>query len=317
MCPAMAMLSHRQGWSFVLIPFVIPFVFCAEGTNDTPTATYHTGASEVRVTFFATDQNNRLVETVGRDDFAVVDGGMVIRDFRSLTRSNETALDVVAVVDASESVVPRFQAAMNEVSQLVSQKSLAADDNISVVSFSGLRPVLLCSRDCRNPAAVQRLLAVKAAGPTPLFDALAYAANFSSSRRAPGVRQVLILFSDGNDTISLTSARDALTAVIASGALLYTVDLNRSDLSQSMDASSASSVLERMAEATGGRSFSVRESAANVLQAALADLRASYVVTYPLPSRAVGFHSLRILPKHNLNLRFHCRSGYYYDESIR
>ncbi|MGO9087854.1 MAG: VWA domain-containing protein [Terriglobales bacterium] len=307
----MAMLSHRQGWSLALVASLFPCVFITGSANDAPLATYHTGASEVRVTFFATDQNNQLVDTVLKDDFAVVDSGMVIRDFRSLMRSNETALDVVAVVDASESVAPRFHTAMNDVLQLVSERPLASDDNISVVSFDGLRPVLLCTRDCRSPAAGQRLLAVKAAGPTPLFDALAYAANFSSGRRVPGVRQALILFSDGNDTISMTSARDALQAITASGALLYTVDLN-----ESADASTGSIVLQRMADATGGRSFSVHEGAINVLQAALADLRASYVVTYPLPSRVAGFHSLRILPKHNLNLRFHCRSGYYYEDRI-
>jgi hypothetical protein len=38
------------------------------------------------------------------------------------------------------------------------------------------------------------------------------------------------------------------------------------------------------------------------------------VVSYALPSRQKGFHSLRILPKHNLNLQFHSRKGYYYDE---
>jgi len=307
----MAMLSHRQGWSLALVASLFPCVFITGSANDAPVATYHTGASEVRVTFFATDQNNQLVDTVVKDDFAVVDGGMVIRDFRSLTRSNETALDVVAVVDTSESVAPRFHTAMNDVLQLVSERPLAGDDNISVLSFNGLRPLLLCTRDCRSPAAGQRLLAVKAAGPTPLFDALVYAANFSSGRRVPGVRQVLVLFSDGNDTISMTSAREALKAITASGALLYTVDLN-----ESADASTGSIVLQRMADATGGRSFSVREGAVNVLQAALADLRASYVVTYPLPSHTAGFHSLRILPKHNLNLRFHCRSGYYYEDRI-
>jgi len=50
---------------------------------------------------------------------------------------------------------------------------------------------------------------------------------------------------------------------------------------------------------------------ADILHAVLADLRASYVVTYQLPSRSAGFHALRILPKHNLNLRFHCRRGYF------
>lgn len=103
--------------------------------------------------------------------------------------------------------------------------------------------------------------------------------------------------------------RQALDALTQTGALLYTVNPNKSsrDLKGTL-------ALQEMADATGGRSFSAQDDAAQVLEAVLADLRASYVVTYPLPSRAAGFHSLRILPKHNLNLRFHCRRGYFYDE---
>jgi VWFA-related protein len=282
----------------------------ARSSNDPPT-TYRRTVSEVRITFFVTDQNNRPVENIRKDDFAIVDNGIVVRDFRSLMRSDETALDVVAIVDASESVAPRFEAAINQVSQLVAQKQLASDDNISVVSFGGLQPVVICSRNCRSPGSGQRLLEVKAAGATPLFDALARGANLIASRQTPGVRPVLILFSDGDDTISRTSAFDAMDAVIASGALLYTVDLNKPG-----ETSNGSAALQQMAQATGGRFFSLRDGAVNVLEAAMQDLQASYVVTYQLPSHAVGFHSLRIFPKHDLNLQFHCRNGYYYEHPI-
>lgn len=293
----------------VLLLFLLPgFVFAG---NDPPTATYHSTVSEVRVTFFATDENNHPIESIRKDDFAVVDGDIVVREFRSLTRSDETALDVVVALDASESVTPRFQATVNEVLQLLAQSQIATDDNISVISFAGLQPAALCARNCRSPRAGQRLLAMRAAGATPLFDALAYGAYFISSRQTPSVRPVLVLFSDGRDTISKTSAPDALQALIASGALLYAIDMN-----QPGDASRGSAALRKMAEATGGRYFSMQDGAANVLQAALEDLRASYVVTYALPSPAAGFHSLRILPKHNLNLRFHCRNGYYYGDSF-
>ena len=279
--------------------------------NHLPAATYRTTVSEVRITFFATDERNRPIDKIGKDDFAVVDNGIVVRDFRSLVRSDETALDVVAVVDASESVARRFPATLSDVLQLVSQRQLASDDNISVMAFGGLRPVLICARNCRSAAAAQKLLAVKAAGATPLFDALVEGAKFISSRRTPGVRPILVLFSDGDDTISKTPADDALQAVIASSALLYTIDLNKPG-----DTSRGSDAMQQMAGMTGGRYFSGGEGAVRVVQAALEDLRASYVVTYQLPSHAVGFHSLRILPKHNLNLRFHCRNGYYYETSI-
>jgi VWFA-related protein len=303
----MASLSHRQGWSLAVLLGVFPCVLCARADNDAPTTSYRTGTSEVRVTFFATDQNNRLVQAIDRNDFAVVDGDMVIRNFRSLARSDETKLDVVVLVDASESVAPRFRAIAEEALRLISRNH--SGDDLSIITFAGLRPAVLCSTDCGGTATESKIRSLTPAGATPLFDSLAFSASYIAERHRPGVRQVLILLSDGNDTISGSSARQALDAVIGTGALLYTINPNKTarDVKGSL-------VLQELAEATGGRSFSAQEDAADVLEAALADLRASYVVTYPLPSRMAGFHSLRILPKHNLNLRFHCRRGYFYDE---
>ena len=280
---------------------------CARAKNDAPDITYRTGTSEVWVTFFATDENNRLVQAIDRNDFAVVDGDFVIRDFRSLTRSDETKLDVVVLVDASESVAPRFHAIADQVLRLISRNH--SGDHLSIITFSGLKPAVLCSADCDGADIENKVRSLNPAGATPLFDSLAFSARYIAERHTPGVRQVLILFSDGNDTISGNSARQALDAVIGTGALLYTINSNKTagDLKGSL-------ALQEMAEATGGRSFSAQDEAVDVLEVALADLRASYVVTYPLPSRMAGFHSLRILPKHNLNLRFHCRRGYFYDE---
>ena len=296
---------------YFLSLFLLPSLLFASSANDPPLATYHSSVSEVRVTFFTTDENNRTIESVRQDDFAVVDGDVVVREFSGLTRTNETALDVVVMLDSSESVAPRFQSTMNDVLQLVRQKQIASEDKISVLSFSGMQPAVLCTADCRASEGLQHLLLIKPSGATPLFDALAYGANFILRRRVADLRPVLVLFSDGDDTISKVSAREAIRALVATGALLYAVDLN-----QPGENPRGSWALQRLAEATGGRYFSMQEGATTVLQAALDDLRASYVVTYNLPSREAGFHSLRILPKHNLNLRFHCRSGYYYGTDV-
>lgn len=301
----MASLSHRQGWSFAVLMALFPCFLLAGSNSDAPPVTYRTGASEVRVSFYATDGDNRLVPTLEKSDFAVVDGDMVVRDFRSLLPSQETALDIEVLVDASESVRSHFEVVKQQVGRLVSQ--VPAGDRIAIVTFSGLKPSLLCAADCSNPAAAEKLHALSSAGATPLFDSLKASAQYFSGRQDPSMRRVLILFSDGNDTISGTSSRDALNAITATGAVLYAIDLEGRESRNSL-------TLREMAEAAGGRSLSLQESAGNVLQTILADLRASYVVTYGLPSRAAGFHSLRILPQHNLNLRFHCRRGYFYDK---
>jgi len=305
--PAMASLSHRQGWSFAVLLAFLPLV-SARANNDIPPTSYRTGTSEVRITFFATDQNNRLVDQIHEDDFAVVDGDAVIRNFRSLTRSNETKLDIVLLVDTSQSVAPRFQSIADHILRIVSQNR--PSDHLSIITFSGLKPTVVCTADCSSTATQAKIRALSPAGATPLFDSLAFTARYMADRHTADARQVLIVLSDGNDTISGNSSRKALDAVIATGALVYTVNPNKS--SENLRASLA---LQQMAEATGGRSFSAHEGATDILQSALADLRASYVVTYALPSREAGFHSLRILPKHNMNLQFHCRRGYFYDEN--
>ncbi len=244
---------------------------------------------------------------VTKNDFVVIDRDIVMRDFRSLVRNDETMLEVVILIDASESVAKYFPAEIDGVRKLISRPEIASD-NLSVVAFSGLQPEVICTGDCRTPAASQRILSLKPAGETPLFDALRYAANLVSRRNLPGARPVFILFSDGDDSISIASWEEAVRSVIASGALIYGVDVSSGDSPWGI------AVLRRMAEATGGGTFSLGE-AAGVLQGALADLRNSYVVTYQLPESITGFHSLRILPKHDSALRFHCRSGYYYGES--
>ncbi len=301
----MALLSHRQSWSLAVLLSLFPCIFSATSTNDAPEITYRTAASEVRVAFFATDENDRLVTTVTRDDFAVVDNGTVIRDFRSLAQSNETALDIVLLIDASESVQRRFDETLQIVRRLMIQQQFSATGRLSVVTFSGLQSHVLCAGDCQTASAERRLQIVQANGATPLYDALAGVARELPSRHQPEVRQVLVLLSDGNDTISRSSARECLDSIMTSGAILYAMNLNP-------DRDVSSSPLRDIAEATGGRVLAAQNS--NVLDEILAEQHASYVVTYAAPLRQKGFHALRILPKHNLNLQFHCRRGYYHED---
>ena len=314
------MLAHWHTRSVLLALFALTCASAADDTNHSSgLPTYRSTVSQVRITFFATDENNHALETLTKSDFAVVDNELVVRNFQSFTHSDETSLDVVALVDLSESVAPRFRVAMSDVLQLVAREQSIPDDNIAVLSFGGtfggMRPAILCSSGCRASDSVSRLLAVKSGGTTPLFDALIVGADFISHRRRAGVRPVLILFSDGNDTISLHSPREALDAVLAGGVLIYSIDMGTSE-----NQSTGGMFLRQVSEATGGRYFSLRslrDGAAPVLNAVLEDLRASYVVTYDLPSHQPGFHSLRLLPTHNLNLTFHSRNGYYYEHSVR
>jgi Mg-chelatase subunit ChlD len=164
---------------------------------------------------------------------------------------------------------------------------------------------LICSGDCRSSFSAGRIDSSSEGGATPLFDALKKAANILNARAQPDVWRVIILFSDGDDTISVTSLKEASGAIQDSGAQVYAVDNGVAG------PSNGTAILQKIARDSGGRYLRLCDGAVNVLDSVIDDLHSARVVTYALPPAANDFHSIRILPTHNLKLQFRCRSGYY------
>jgi len=253
--------------------------------------------------FFATDQNSRNVPELQDTDFAIVDDENVIREFRSVTRSQSSKLDVIVLIDASESVRPRFPEVITNVEQLISQPPWNPEDSLSVMSFAGLEARLICADNCHSSFAPGQVVPGSA---TPLLDAVETAATLLSQRRHPDAWPVIILFSDGDDTISKASFRDIQQTVLASGVQIYAVDIGSSRHSYTHNPT-----MEKLAADSGGRCLWLNQGASKIFGDVIDDLHSALVVTYALPQSNSVFHSIRILPTHNLNLQFRCRRGYY------
>jgi VWFA-related protein len=280
--------------------------------GDPPAYIYRTNANEVRLYFSATDQNNHGVATLQASDFAVVDKEVIVRNFQSFTRSDWTKLEIAILVDASESVTPHFRQELGDVLNLVSRTAGIPDENLSMFSFHGMEPALLCAGNCRTTGTAERLPAGRAGGLTPLFDSIVFASQFLSKQGDAHAQKVLIVFSDGADTISQSSLRDAVEASLRAEVQVDCIDLNRSFAS-----SPGTAILREVARATGGRYFPPPHGAAAAINVILDGFEASYTVSYRLPNRAYGFHAVKILPTRNLNLQFRSRSGYYYPARIQ
>jgi VWFA-related protein len=287
-----------------------------QADNLRPDATFRTGAAEVRITFSTTDQNDRVMATVQASDFAIVDRDVVVREFRSFTRSEYTRMKIALLVDNSGSVTPQFRQEITSVLQVIRETGGVPEEDISVVSFRDLKPTVVCAGNCRalnaNPSANPEFLAAKEGSLTPLYDSAVFASHFLANEQdeAEGkkgrVRRILIVFSDGLDTISLNSFSDVVEKALLNDTTIYTVDVSRSQYSK------GTQVLRGLALNTGGRYFAIEAGSGKIVDAILEDFRATYTVAYKLPSYAAGFHEVRILPTHNLGLRFHCRLGYYF-----
>ncbi len=299
-----------------LSPLLSLLVFCAgispASAGDPADFTYRASANEVRLSFAALDQNNHAVATLQSSDFAVVDRDVIVHNFQSFTRTDWTKLEIAILIDASESVTPRVRQEMADVSQLLSQTTGVPDENLSMFSFHDRHPVLLCAEDCRASGAATRLPATGASGVTPIFDTILFASDYLSHHGDARALKVIIVFSDGVDTVSRNSLDDAVATSLMENVQLDCIDLNRS-----LYSSQGRAVLYRLANATGGRYFAPPDGAARALNVILEESQATYTVTYRLPSHARGFHAVRILPTHNRNLQFLSRNGYYFPNQVR
>ena len=281
-------------------------------SGDQPELTYRIGTNEVRLAFSATDQNDHGVATLKSNDFAVVDTGFIVRDYQSFTRSDYSRLEIAILIDSSESVTPEYRKELSDALMLLSDSAGVPDENISLMTFQGTKPAVLCSRNCRNSNAVDRLPQSHSGGLTPLFDAVVFASDLMAQNADQQTGRVLIIFSDGNDTISLRSLTDARDSAVTHNVQIYGIAQDRS-----ARFSNGTQTLRTLAAATGGRCFKAENGASRALSLVLEDFRASYIVSYHLPTHARGFHTVQILPTHNINLKFRSRSGYYYPDYIR
>ena len=281
-------------------------------SGDQPDLTYRTGTNEVRLAFSASDQNDHGVATLTSNDFAVVDTGFIVRNFQSFTRSAYSRLSISILIDSSESVTPEYRKEISDALALLSDSAGVPEENISLITFHGRKPALLCSGNCRSSNAVQKLPASHSGGLTPLFDAVVFASDLMAQNADEQTQKVLIVLSDGNDTISLRSLRDARDSAVTHNVQIYGIAQDRS-----ARFSNGTQTLRTLAAATGGRCLTAENGATRALNLILEDFRASYIVSYHLPTHARGFHTVQILPTHNINLKFRSRSGYYYPDYIR
>jgi VWFA-related protein len=190
---------------------------------------------------------------------------------------------------------------------LIAQSNGVPDESFSVIAFRNLKPTLVCQGNCRALNTDAQFPALASGGQTPLYDSIVYASRLLGQRSDLHTRKILILFSDGLDTISLASLTGAIDTAVENDVAIYCVDVSKRPHSVT-----GTLVLRTLAVNTGGDYFPIEAGSAKVLDAILEDFHATYTVAYKLPSHATGFHLVRILPTHNLGLEFHCRRGYYY-----
>ncbi len=268
--------------------------------------TFRTNVERVQVDVSVT-RDGRPVSGLSASDFVLTDNGDP-QDLESAVLE-DVPLSVQLVLDTSASV------SGERLTHLVAAgrgllAALTPRDWAGLITFSNV--VEIRSRLTHDFAAVGRAIdGVRGAGGTSLRDALQIAVDVSPPA---GTRALVLVFTDGDDTMSWLTEAEILDSARRVGAVVHVVQV-----SGVRSSTAASSLARDLADVAGGRVWSASSTRdlGQLFTRALAEMRARYLLTFaPRRQGVPGWHELDVRVR-NRRAEIKSRRSYFVVEPPR
>jgi VWFA-related protein len=291
-------MAARGGDRVVTRAIVLAAALALRVATDTasqppPPAVFRSGIEIVELDVSVT-RSGLPVQGLTARDFALTDNG-VAQELQSVTL-DLLPLSVTLLLDSSASVAGTRLDHLKQASAGVVD-ALRPDDRAALVTFSHSVNVVVSSTD--DKAAVRAALAsMRADGATALRDAVQLALSVHVHDRS---RPLILIFTDGADTISWLTEDAVLDTARRAGIVVHAVRIDDSPF------------LNRLAEVSGGRTWSATSDRQlrELFTTALEEMRARYLLTYtPRGAARTGWHELKVRLK-NGRADITARPGYF------
>ncbi|MGO9086873.1 MAG: VWA domain-containing protein [Candidatus Sulfotelmatobacter sp.] len=268
-------------------------------------------SNEVNVVFTVTDKHGKRVTDLKQSDFRVMDDNRPPDEIRSFHAETNLPLQVGLLIDASNSVRDRFKFEQESAIEFLNQTVRRNYDLAFVVGFD-VTPEVTQDFTDNTEALAHGVHELRPGGGTALYDALYYACRdkLLQASKATPVRRAIILLSDGEDNQSHVTREEAIEMAQRAEAIVYTISTNVSGSKGAGD-----KVLERIADATGGRAFfpfQIRD-VADAFAEIQDELRSQYAMSYkPADLKKDGhYRTIEIVANDRKNFRVRSRRGWY------
>jgi Ca-activated chloride channel homolog len=285
----------------------------------------------VDVLFTVFNKQNKLVSSLNESDFKVSDDGQPQKIF-SFSRQTDLPLRVGVLLDTSNSIRSRLKFEQEAAIDFLFTVIRRDRDQTFLMTIED-DPQLILSATNDLSRARDTILRQRAGGGTALYDAIYKSAEEMSKLTVPtgarpdlDLRRVLVIISDGDDTLSRHSRAEALDMAQRAGIVIYTISTSTEWIVSDNNSSAAKNadrkymktggdkILETFASDSGGRAFFpyLIDDLALSFAAIGDELRNQYSLAYVPAGRTPDgkFHKIRIeaIPK---DMQVRARSGYY------
>ncbi|HME34793.1 MAG TPA: VWA domain-containing protein [Candidatus Sulfotelmatobacter sp.] len=267
--------------------------------------------NEVNVVFTVTDKHGKRITDMKQNDFRVLDDNKPPQEIRSFHAEANLPLQVGLLIDASNSVRDRFKFEQESAIEFLNQTIRPRFDQAFVVGFD-VTPEVTQDFTDNSELLAHGVHELRPGGGTALYDALYFACRdkLMKAPKSITVRRAVILLSDGEDNQSHVTREEAIEMAQRAEAIVYTISTNVSGTKGPGD-----KVLERIADATGGRAFfpfQIRD-VANAFSEIQDELRSQYAIAYkPADFKADGhYRTIEIVTNDRKSFRVRSRRGWY------
>lgn len=266
---------------------------------------FRTRVDVVRLDVSVTRGSTRVTGLTARD-FLVTDDG--VEQQIEILQREQVPVRVQLAFDVSESVTGQRLSALQTAFGRV-LNALRPGDQVGVLTFSH-RVEVRAPMTGELASARAALSQVVPGGQTALRDAVALGVALAGG---DGARALLILFTDGVDNASWTSAEGLLEAVRRADTVVHVVRVDAMRAPNSTLELPPERFLDRLVDATGGRVWraSSDDDVTRLANSAFGEMRARYVLTYqPKEPRRPGWHELKVRLR-NGGSSVRARPGYF------
>lgn len=298
-----------------LIAALLVVLLCAgAATAQTPPSTprYHVNVRLVNVFLNVTDPAGAPVGGLAQEDFALSEDG-VPQKIAFFERETDMPLSIVLAIDTSGSVRKDLDIERHAAHDFI-HALLRPVDRLDLIDFnSDVREVVPYTADVRR---IDSGLDNLSTGPaTALYDAIYLSAQSLATRRG---RKVLLLISDGGNTVKGVNYPEALDQAIRAEAMVYSL-IDLPILNDAGRDTGGEHALMTLSEQTGGKYYYAEfGDITRAFQKVSEDLRTQYLIGYyPVQRRTESdFRRIQVSVKPGVapqssswTLRY--RPGYY------
>jgi Ca-activated chloride channel family protein len=272
--------------------------------------TYKADVKLVRLLVNVKNPKGELVGNIDKSEFTVYDSS-VAQEIAVFERYTTKPISVAILVDTSGSTAKDWQLEVRSIGKFLAALFGESNERDAAALFTFNYDVTIRQEFTRNAKRLEDSIRfIKPEGGTSLYDAIYHAST--QLQRRDG-RHVIVLISDGGNTTSGKSYKDAKEAAQRADVVMYPVVIVpiENDAGRNLGGEHA---LKTLADDTGGRLFDPTiKQIDQTFTEILRDLRAQYMVGYyprNLPADTPKFHQVRV-DLARPDLRAQTRTGYY------